>query len=464
MSSVIDIAESVRSGHITAVTVLEEHIARIEQANPRLNAFACLDFEGALEAAKSIDRRVADGEDPGPLAGVPLAVKDMEDCAGMPTGNGTLLVEDDAPKQADSIQVARLRAVGAVPVGKTTTAEFGMDSATCTKACGVTRNPWNLDLTPGGSSGGSAAAVAAGLVPLATGTDAGGSIRQPAAYTGIVGLKPSHARIPKEGGFANWSTRGALTRDVLSTARFLDVAAGPDDRDRQSLPAYNGSFEHAADHLDVSGLRAVYSPDIGFAVVEPEVEVIARRAAEMLIATADLNEVHMPVRLTNIHDAWGGVMLGPLYQDWVKAGIWPDKAELLSDNVRELMLKIQDHGEIDYAASWEEIYQLERDMAELFLSTDLLLTPATACRPYPADSTIPMEIDGKDISSIGVEPFGAFVNGCWNPSISVPAGMTRDRLPVGLQITCRRHHDDVTLRLARMFEQVQPWSFPKGFF
>ena len=302
--------------------------------------------------------------------------------------------------------------------------------------------------------------MAGGLIPLATGTDAGGSIRQPAAYTGIVGLKPSHARIPKEGGFAVWSTRGALTRDVLATARFLDVAAGPDDRDRQSLPAFDGSFEHAADHLDVAGLRAVYSSDIGYAVVEPEVEAIARSAAQKLIALADLDEVRQPVKLTNIYNAWGAVMLGPLHQDWVKAGIWPDKADLLSEAVCELMHLIEDHGEIDYAAAWEEIYQLERDVAELFLSTDLLLTPATACRPQAADRTMPSELDGRDISSIGVEPFGAFANGCWNPSISIPAGMTRDGLPVGLQITCRRHRDDVALRLARMFEQVQPWKFP----
>jgi aspartyl-tRNA(Asn)/glutamyl-tRNA(Gln) amidotransferase subunit A len=136
----------------------------------------------------------------------------------------------------------------------------------------------------------------------------------------------------------------------------------------------------------------------------------------------------------------------------------------MSDQVRKMMHLIENHGEIDYAGSWEKIYQLERDMAALFCSTDILLTPATACRPHGADSTIPTELNGHDISSIGVEPFGVFVNACWNPAISIPAGMTEDGLPVGLQITCRRHRDDVTLRLARLFEQAQPWSFPPAFY
>lgn len=462
MKSLIELAQSVRAGHTSAERVLEHSIQQIEQLNPKLNAFVFLDFDTARETAREIDRRVARGEDPGPLAGVPLGVKDMEDCAGMPTGNGTLLFSDATPKAADSIQVARLRAAGAIPVGKTATAEFGMDSATNTRACGVTRNPWNLDRTPGGSSGGSAAAVAGGLVPLATGTDAGGSIREPAAFTGTVGLKPSHARIPKESGFANWSTRGAITRDVLGTARFLDVVAGPDDRDRQSLPAFAGSFEQASETLDVAGMRAVYSPDIGFAVVETEVEQIARGAAEKLIAEAQLERVERPVVLTNIHDAWGGIMLFPLYQQWVEAGIWPDKADLMSDQVRLMMQRIEAHGAFDTAAAWEQVYRVEREMAELFRSTDLLLTPSTACRPYRADSTIPTELEGRDISSIGVEPFGVFVNACWNPAISIPAGMTSDGLPVGLQITCRRHRDDVALRLARIFELVQPWRFPES--
>ena len=165
----------------------------------------------------------------------------------------------------------------------------------------------------------------------------GTEIIKPLHYTGDLVIQ----EFPKEGGFAVWSTRGALTRNVLDTARFLDVAAGPDDRDRQSLPAFNGSFEHAADHLDVAGLRAVYSPDIGYAVVEPEVEAIARRAAEKLIATADLAEVSRPVNLTNIYNAWGAVMLGPLYQDWKKAGIWPDKADLFK--------RVKDHDRAEAA-------------------------------------------------------------------------------------------------------------------
>ncbi len=458
--SLVSIADAVRCGRASAVEILSSYLEQIERLNGELNAFVYVDAEAALQCARDIDRMVLEGKDPGPLAGVPIGVKDMEDCIGMPTRQGSMLITDTAPKRADSIHVGRLRAAGAICVGKTATAEFGMDSATFTQLAGVTRNPWNPELTSGGSSGGSATAVAAGMVPLATGTDAGGSIRQPAAYTGLVGLKPSHGRIPKNGGFSNFSTHGALSVDVRGTARYLDVVAGPDDRDRQSLPASAVSFEHACDNLLVAGLRVAYSPDIGYAVVEPEIETIARNAAEQLISLAGLRHVDMPVVLTNIHDAWGGILLGKLHQDWVRDGVWPARAGLLSANVHGLMERIEQNLPLDFDALWQQIYQLERDMAALFQHIDVLLTPATACRPYRADSTVPHNIDGIDISHIGVEPFGAFVNACWNPAISIPAGLSSDGLPVGLQITARRHRDDVALRLARLFEQTYPWSFP----
>lgn len=460
----IDIAEAVRSGAMSARESVGASFDRIERDNALLNAFVALDREAADGAADEIDAMVARGEDPGPLAGVPIGVKDMEDCAGFRTTQGSWFLREAPIARADSLHVARLRAAGAIPVGKTATAEFGMDSATNTRLFGVTRNPWNAATTPGGSSGGSSAAVAAGMVPLATGTDAAGSIREPAAFTGLIGLKPSHGRISKENGFSNWSVRGGLTRSVADTARYLDVAAGPNDRDRQSLPALQGRYETAIETLDVAGLRAVWSADHGYAVVDPEVANIARRAAKRLITAARLVEVAAEFRPTNVYTDLGAIQLVNLEADFTAQGILPDGFDQLSPQVQyfvELMRREADR--INVKKSWTKIHQLERDAAAFFAEHDLLMTPATACRPYAADGRIPDVIDGRDASEGGAEPFGALANVCWNPSISIPAGLTADGLPVGLQITARRHRDDILLRLARILEREMPIGAPPGY-
>ena len=461
MRSLIEIADGVRTGKLKATEVIEDGLRRIERGNARLNAFIRTNPELALRLAHDIDAKVARGEDPGPLAGVPLGVKDIENCIGFPITQGSWFLRNEAPCTTDSHHVARLRRAGAIPVGITAMSEFGMDSATYTKAYGATRNPWNPDMTPGGSSGGSAAAVAAGMVPLATGTDAGGSIREPAAFTNIIGLKAAHGRIAKMNGFANWSVHGALTRSVAETARYLDVAGGPDDRDRQSLPAVPFSYERIIETLDVGGLRAVFSPDHGYAVVEPEVIELARDAANRLIRAAGLTELNRLFHPVNVYRHWGAIMLYNLEEDFTRQGILPDGFDMLSEQTKRSLKRIRDRrAEIDLKESWIKIYQLEQEMAEFFLEADLLLSPATACAPYPADSTIPELIDGRDASESGVEPFGVVANVCWNPSISIPAGFTAKGLPVGLQITARRHRDDILLRLARIYEKAYPWGFP----
>lgn len=461
MRTVVEIADKVRAGELNAVDVVADAFAAIEAKNPPLNAFIVLDREAADRAAAEIDAKVARGEDPGPLAGVPIGVKDLENCKGFRTTQGSWFLLDSLVKTVDSPHVARLRAAGAIPLGKTATAEFGMDSATSTYAWGVTRNPWNPQKTSGGSSGGSASAVAAGMVPLATATDGGGSTRQPASYTSLIGLKPSHARIAKVNGFANWSVHGGLTRNVRDQARYLDVAAGPDDRDRQSLPAVPYKYEDIIETLDVSGLKALWTPDCGYAVVEPEVVELARGAAERLITAARLTEVAGVFHPTNIYRHWGALNLVNLEDDFVRDGILPDGFDKLSEQTKALLLRIRARRhEIDVKESWSKIEQLNNEVAEFFLSHDLLLSPATALKPYDADATSPQIIDGRDASETGAEPFGMLANACWNPSISIPAGLTSDGLPVGLQITARRHRDDILLRLARLYEQAYPWSYP----
>jgi len=463
VQTLVESADLIRKGQLKAVQRVRDSLDAIERMNGAVNAFVMLDAEGAMQAAEEIDRKVAAGEDPGLLAGVPIGVKDMEACKGFPMTQGSWFLRDAAPEKEDSRHVARLRAAGAVIVGTTACSEFGMDSATTSKLWGTTRNPWNLDTTPGGSSGGSSAAVAAGMVPLATGTDAGGSIREPAAFTGIIGLKPSHGRIPKMNGFANWSVHGALVRTAADAARHLDVAGGPHDGDRQSLPAFPGSFEHSIETLDVAGLRAVWTPDYGYAPVEPEVIEIAREAASRLTRAARLEEREVPFHPVNIYRHFGAIMGSNLEADFVRDGILPDGFDMLSAPVQSLLSKIRARkDEIDVKQSWEQVYLLERQVADLFTQTDLLLSPATSCAPYGASELVPRVVDGRDASETGAEPFGMLANACWNPSISIPAGFTSAGLPVGLQVTARRHRDDVLLRLARIAELDSPWPFPDG--
>lgn len=463
MKTAVETAELVRRGEMTALQSVQDALARIERLNGPLNAFIALDREAAEQAARAIDARVARGEAVGPLAGVPIGVKDLEACKGFRVTQGSWFLRDSPICDTDTRHIARLRAADAIPIGMTAMSEFGMDSACASHLWGVTRNPWNLDTTPGGSSGGSAAAVAAGMVPLATGTDAGGSIREPAAFTGLVGLKPSHGRIPKQDGFSNFTALGALTRTVADCARHLDVAAGPHDGDRQSLPAFGQRYEGLIETLDVRGLRARWSGDLGYAVVDPEVEAIARQAAGRLMTVAGLVESHVPFAPVNTYRHWAVVMLSNLEADWTKQGILPDGFAMLSRPVQHLIELMRTHRhEIDVDASWKQIHRLEQQVGAFFGECDLLMTPATACKPYAADALIPTVIDGRDATESGAEPFGSIVNICWNPAISIPAGLTSDGLPVGLQIVARRHRDDVLLRLARIAEIASPWRFPES--
>jgi aspartyl-tRNA(Asn)/glutamyl-tRNA(Gln) amidotransferase subunit A len=463
MLSAVETADRVRRGELSAVDSVQQALKRIETLNGNLNAFIRTDAEMALTAARAIDEKVARGEDPGLLAGVALGVKDMESCIGFPITQGSWFLRDSPPETQDSKHVARLRAAGAIPIGITAASEFGMDSATSSKLWGITRNPWNLATTPGGSSGGSAAAVAGGLVSMATGTDAGGSIREPAAFTSIIGLKPSHGRIPKENGFSNWSVHGVVTRTVADSARHLDVAGGPHDGDRQSLPKVGYAYEDAIETLDVRGLRAVWSPDYGYAAVDPEVEQIAQAAAERLIAEAHLIRCSNEFKPNNIYSHWGAIFGSTLEADFIKDGYLPDGYDMMAKSTQRLLNKVRARkATLDISASWKQVHLLERQVAEFFCDHDLLMSPATACAPYGADDPVPSVIGGKDSSQGGAEPFGMLANACWNPAISIPAGFTAAGLPVGLQIVARRHRDDILLRLARIVELSSPWPLISG--
>lgn len=457
MDGVVETAEAVRQGKQSAAALTEEALARIARHNDDLNAFIVIAEDLARETAAQVDAAVARGEDPGPLAGVPFGVKDADRCAGLPVFHGSKLGLGRAPETEDSVHVSRLRAAGAVPVGLTAAPEFGAISWTRSKAFGVTRNPWSLDHTPGGSSGGSASAVAAGIVPFATAGDGGGSTRIPASYSGLVGHKPSFGRIPREG--ANTSQTavwGAMVRSVRDAARHLDVAAGPDDRDRTSLPAPGVSYEDAIETLDVGGLRCMWSPDLGFAAVDPEVRALCGDAARKLIDVAGLEEREAPLAFEDLFHPWSNSSAIDVWLHLEK-GDWPSRADDFGGNIRRSLEATSTITLPWYTKVLRGRTALEAGLAETFDAVDVLLTPTTAIPAHVAEGPPPAEIDGQAVHPAMAVPFTMLANLCWNPAVSVPAGLTQDGRPVGLQIMTRRHADDVALRLARLFEQAAPW-------
>ncbi len=458
----IEVAESVRRGERKANDVLDAALEAIAERNDELGAFVHLDEGVARAAADAVDDAVARGDDPGPFAGVPIGVKDLEDCAGMPTTYGSLLFLGRGPVEADSIHVARLRRAGAVPVGKTATPEFGTLSFTRTKAFGAARNPWSLDRTPGGSSGGSAAAVAAGVVPAATASDGGGSIRIPASFTGLLGFKASFGRVPHPGPHGSeTSVLGILTTTVADSARHLDLTAGPDDRDRFSLPLAGlsyGSYERAAEELPVEGLRARWSPDLGFARCDPEVRRLTQQAAEHLAEAAGLALDDEPVQLTDPVRTWLSAGAMDLWLD-LEDGMWPAASDDLTRYARSVLEQTESYALPRFAEVVQRRQRLVAEVAGLFEDVDVLLTPATAVPAFPAEGPPTEVIDGERTTprGAGATPFTMLANLCWNPAVSVPAGLTGAGLPVGLQVVARRHRDEVPLRLARILEQTRPW-------
>lgn len=449
------LADAVRAGERTARDAVEAALAAVEA--DELGAFVVVDAEGARAAAEAVDAAVARGEDPGPLAGVPIGVKDLEDAAGLPTSHGSLLYKGRGPVATDAIHVARLRAAGAVVLGKTAAPEFGTLSWTRTKAWGTARNPWDPSRTPGGSSGGSAAAVAGGLVPLATASDGGGSTRIPAGFCGLVGHKASFGRIPDPHPTGSMTAVvGALATTVRDAARHLDVAAGPDPRDRTSLPAPGLRYEDAIEALDVAGLRARWSDDLRFAAVDPEVAALARAAADDLVDAAGLVLDTDPVQLTDPVRTWlsaGAIDVWLNLED----DMWPAGADDLTLYSRQALEQTAEHTLPRLVRPARRRAVLEREVGELFAEVDVLLTPTTAVPAFAADGPPPSEIAGTKVHPAMATPFTMVANLCWNPSTSVPAGRTADGLPVGLLITCRHHRDDVGLRLARVLEAARPW-------
>jgi aspartyl-tRNA(Asn)/glutamyl-tRNA(Gln) amidotransferase subunit A len=448
--SASEIAAGVHAGETTAAAVLALTRRAVEAADRRLNAFVHLDWERADAAAAAVDRSVAAGALL-PLAGVPFAVKDLQDCAGMPTGYGSLVCQGGDVMRASAPAVARLEEAGAIAIGKTATAEFGMDVITDTRVGGTTRNPWCLATTPGGSSGGSAAAVAAGLVPIATATDEGGSIRVPAAFCGLVGLKPTSGLVAQPSRLSEFDTSFAVCLSVRDAARVLDV-----------LTDGETSFEKALDGPGDGRARIAWSADLGHAIVDAEVLALARAAAARLAESADTTVEHVNCTIPSGFSSWLVLVCSRFLREMSTRGIWPDRAGDLCASTREALEFGAAITEQEREAAREAVAEASEILGEVLTQFDVLLTPTVACTAWGASDPPPHEIDGRTIPRGGAEPFTLLANLTGLPAITIPAGLTRSGLPVGLQIHARKGADGQLLRLARLLERDRPWPRTVG--
>jgi aspartyl-tRNA(Asn)/glutamyl-tRNA(Gln) amidotransferase subunit A len=441
-----------RAKTLSPVEVTRAVLDRIEALNPKVNAYDLVDDRSAIAAARESEARWAQGTPIGPLDGVPTSIKDIILTRGWPTLRGSKTIDPAGPWDDDAPATARLREAGAVLLGKTTTPEFGWKGVTDSPLTGITRNPWNLAMTPGGSSGGASAQVAAGMGQLAIGTDGGGSIRIPCAFTGIAGLKPSFGRVPAWplSPFGTVAHLGPMARTVADCALMLNVLARPDVRDWFSLP-YEGTDWTKDLALGVKGLRIAYSPRLGYVkYVHPEVEARVAEAVKVLerlgarVGAADPGfpdaEAIFTVHWTS--GAWNLLRKIP-----------PDKLALVEPELRAAAEHGGRYSLSDYFDAVAARGAMGERMKRFHTEWDLLVTPAVAVPAFEVGRLEPLSPTGPGTWT-GWTPFSFPFNLTQQPAMSVPCGFTSGGLPVGLQIAGPMHRDDLVLRAGHAFEQA----------
>lgn len=456
--SAIDLLTLYRSGQASPVEATQAVLARIERHNPQLNAFCLVDADAALAAARASEQRWHGGGPTGALDGVPASIKDLILTRGWPTLRGSRTID---PKQAwdvDAPVTARLREAGAVLLGKTTTPEYGCKGETNSPLHGITRNPWNPACTPGGSSGGAAAAVAAGMGPLAVGTDGAGSVRIPAAFCGNVGLKPSFGRVPAHplSPFGSVAHLGPHTMSVRDAALMTNVMKQPDARDWTALPPDPTDYTAGLDD-GIRGLRVAWSPTLGYAkAVHPEVAAACAQAAQVLAELGAHVEAIDP-GFDDPLDITTGLWFVGSWTLW--NGLTPAQQAVADpDFIAEAQL-----GSALTALDIQRLHlrrgALGSHMRQFMQRHDLLVTPSVAVPAFEAKPAGHSALTPQ--SMLGWSPFSYPFNLTQQPAITVPCGLTKDGLPIGLQIVGPMFGDALVLRAARAFESARPVLRPK---
>jgi Asp-tRNAAsn/Glu-tRNAGln amidotransferase A subunit and related amidases len=441
--------------------VVTRSLARIHEAQPAINAFTVVLDDAALASAREADDVVRRGGSLPALLGVPVSVKDHIWMTGTPATNGSLVLRDFVPPE-DAVPVTRLRAAGAVIVGKTNNPEFCYRGFTDNLVFGLTRNPWDLERTPGGSSGGAGASVAAGLTDIALGTDGGGSIRIPSSFCGVVGHKPTFGLVPKEPGFKGWKTLsvdGPLGRSVRDAALMLSVLAGPAAADDMSYPGpphqdYLDAVSHPG---SLRGLRLAWSADLGMLPVDADVRAVFAEALQVL-AEMGCELVEAAPDTPNPAELWNTIALAEGFSS--EGPFLASSRELMSPGIAEIVEAGRDITGGQYVDALHEKGRYTRVWTEFFEQYDVLVTPALQVTAFPVELLTPAEIQGR-----AVDPF--FDDWCsiclpanltGMPATVVPSGFGTGGRPVGLQVMGPRWADALTLRVASVFERATPWS------
>ena len=452
-SSAVELVERIRRRDVSASEVMAAFLAQIERVNPLVNAIPTLLPERAEAGAEAADRALAAGEAVGPLHGLPIAIKDLVPTRGIRTTFGSPIYADHVPDQ-DEIIVERLRAAGAIVIGKTNTPEFGAGSQTFNPVFGKTRNPYALDRTCGGSSGGGAVALACGMLPIADGSDLGGSLRNPASFCNVVGFRTSPGRVPHWPSEDIWeplSVQGPMARDTADAALLLSAIAGPDPRVPIAIDEPGERFRTPLER-DFAGTRVAWSPDLGRYEVEPEVVEVCERS---LSALNDLGCTVEPAH-PDLSDA---DEIFQVLRAWKTAAGKEADYRAHKDRLKDTVIWNIERGlpltGLEVANAIAKRSALYQRACEFFETYEYLVLPAVQVLPFSVDVPWVREINGKTM-----ETYIDWMGLCYaitvtgHPAISVPCGFSREGLPVGLQIVGRHHHDFAVLQLAHAFEQA----------
>ena len=461
-----ELAGRVRAKELSPVEIVDAVFERMEKLEPKLHAFCTPTPELAREEARRVEREISDGKDPGPLAGVPVGIKDLHAVKDVRMVLGSHAYKDFVPDE-DDVAVERLKEAGAVVIGKTNVPEFGYSGVGHNPVFETTTNPWDTRLTPGGSSAGSGAAVASGMGPIALGSDGGGSVRIPASFSGLFGMKASMGRVPlypscrdeRLPGASGWESLehiGPMSRTVRDGALMLSVMSGPDERDRLSIPEEPG-FDPvgAAGGGLPRGLRVAYSPDWGYAAVDPEVRRVVGEAAKVFENDlgCTVEEAH-PSFEDPFEAFWGLVLIETDLAGMRKMA--EELGEKMSPHLKAVLE--QDWKAEDFTNAVMARKHVYNKMWRFMRDYDLLLTPTLAVPPFETGIQGPEVIDGREVPNTYWLSFTFPINMTGQPAATVPAGFTEGGLPVGMQIVGRHLDDGLVLRASAAFEVARPWK------